>query len=282
MVRELRDRTGAAMMDCKKALEASNGDMEGAEDHLRKQGLKTAAKKASRETREGQVRASVSADGKTGSLVALACETDFVAATEDFQTFLGELADTARETLPGSIQGDDAAVAPLLASNLVGRDGKVEARLTEVIGKLGENLRISGAARFEVAAGIVGSYVHHNRKAGALVAIRTSAPREKAEAFARQLSQHCFASQPSCLERSQVPAEDLERERAVLMESEDLASKPMEVREKIVTGRLERFYESKALLEQPWIHDPKSNVTKVLAAELGPDAAIEHFALLQV
>lgn len=278
-VKQLRERTGAGMMECKKALDEAQGDMEAAIDHLRKQGSKTAEKKASRETKEGRVAASVSDDGKTGALVGLSCETDFVAATPDFQSFLQLVVETAHSVVRGS--GPEATAA-LMAAPSGSNGDRIETLLTQVVGKLGENIRIASAARFEVERGVVAAYVHHNHKVGALVALGTGADRAKAEDVAKKLCQHIAFHKPRYLVRGEVPADVVERERKVHLESEELASRPAEMREKIVTGKIEKFFQASALVEQPWIFDDKLSVQKALAHELGADARIEAFALIEL
>jgi len=279
MVRMLRERTGAAMMDCKRALEATGGDMDAAEDWLRKHGLKSAAKKSSRDTNEGRVAAHVAADGKSGAIVGVSCETDFVAATPEFQAFLGALVQTAHEKVAG--QGA-AAVSALANTTVVGSDDPVQARLTQVVGKLGENMRIASVARFTVTGGVVCAYVHHNNKLGALVALATTAPTAKAQEVAKKLAQHICAAKPLCLERSQVPPEMVERERNVHLESEELASRPAEMREKIVLGKIEKFFQASTLNEQPWTFEDKLSVQKALEKELGAGSRVEAFALVEL
>lgn len=279
MVRELRDLTGAAMMDCKKALEEAGGDQNAAVDILRQKGLKSAAKKSSRDTNEGRVAAKVAGDGLSGAIVGVSCETDFVAATPDFQAFLGVLVETAQEKVRG--QGPAAAEA-LMGSAVAGGDELVSVRLTQVVAKLGENMRVSTVARFEVKGGVVSAYVHHNHKIGALVAVSTSAPADKAGELAKKLAQHICAAKPMCLDRGSVPAEEVERERAVHLGSEELASRPAEMREKIVLGKIEKFFQASALIEQPWTFDDKLSVQKALEKELGAGTRIEAFCLVEL
>lgn len=278
MVRELREKSGAAMMDCKKALEASGGDMDAAFDHLRKAGLKTAAKKAGRETSEGRVQAAVSEDGRTGGMVSVACETDFVANTPDFSAMMDEYAGVARDNdLPTN--GDAVEHFGTLGTS----DGSAVAEhLKQVIGKLGENIQLAGAAHMTNSGGYVGTYIHHNSKVGVLASVTTGADRSKAEEVLKKLAQHVAAFRPPYLNREDVPAEDVERERQVHRESDELSKKPEEIREKIIDGKLNKFFSEQCLNEQGWIVDDKTAVAKAIAAELGSDAKIEAFELFVI
>jgi elongation factor Ts len=277
MVRKLRDMTGAAMMDCKKALDATNGDMDAAIDHLRKAGLKTASKKAGRETGEGRVAAKVSADGKLGAILLVRCETDFVANTPDFQKMVEALLEVAlANDLP-----DNEVVETFQRLKL--KSGEtVQEHLQQVIGKLGENIRVGGVGRLHSKTGVVGSYVHHNNKSGALSLIETSAERAKSDETLKRLCQHITASRPAVLDRAAVPAADREREKAVHAASEDVLKKPAEHREKIILGKLEKFYADVTLLEQPWIFDDKQNVAKAVQQALGAGSKPTAFVRLEV
>ena len=278
MVRELREMTGAAMMDCKKALDATAGDMDAAVDHLRKAGLKTAAKKAGRETSEGRVAVALGADGRSGSIVAVRCETDFVANTPDFEQMMEDFTATAMGV---DLPAGEAAAEAFTAAKM--SDGQTVAeRLSQVIGKLGENMGIGGAAHFENAGGCVGGYVHHNNTIGALASVTTTADAAKASALTKQLCQHISVFKPTYLNREAVPAESIERERAVIAESDDVKKKPAEFQEKIVTGKLERFFAENCLLEQGWMLDDKQKVAKVLEAELGSGSTVAGFAMFTV
>ena len=277
MVRELREKSGAGMMECKKALDATSGDMEAAFDHLRKAGLKAATKKAGRETSEGRVAAKLSDDGRSGSIVAVQCETDFVAKTPDFEAMMEEYATVAFEQdLPDS-RALETFVGLATSGGL-----SVTEHLQQVIGKLGENIQVAGVAFYENSAGYVASYVHHNNKVGALASVTTSADRAKAEEQIKLLCQHIAAFRPQYLRRDEVPTEELDRERQVHLESEELAKKPEEIREKIVGGKLEKFYSEICLTEQGWIKDDKQSVEKALEAALGAGTRIEAFQLFSI
>jgi len=275
MVADLRERSGAPMMDCKRALAATQGNVEQAFDHLRKAGLKNADKKLSRSMGEGRVQAKIAADKRAGVMVALTCETDFVAKTDEFQALLGKLCDHAMKHMPAT---PDA----MLAQKLAGSNDTIQDAIKGLIGKLGENMQIAQIACYNNQKGFVGGYLHHNGKVGALVSLSTDAKLEKVEPFLKHLGMHISASKPSALKREDVPPELISREEAVYRESEDVKSKPAERQAMILKGKLEKFFESSALLEQPWVHDPKLDVQAAIKSELGPAAKVERFALFQV
>lgn len=264
LVRELREKSGAGMMECKKALSATNGDIEAAFDELRKSGLKTAAKKAGRDTGEGRIFASVSDDQKRGAMVALSCETDFVAKTPDFEGFLGDLAAHVMEHEP-------ADLASCLQQTWKG-EGTVEDAVKALIGKLGENIQVADVAFYSNPEGVVGSYVHHDEKKGGFVSITTGKP--DAEAV-KDLCMHIVVFNPGALNRDVIKAEDVEREKEVIKEG--LKGKPEDIQERIMTGQLEKFYAAQVITEQPWIKDDKSTVQKALEAAMGDGTKLEGF-----
>lgn len=273
MVRELRGETGAAMMDCKKALEACSGDVQAAKDHLRKQGLKTAAKKAQRETSEGRVFAWVADDNKVGTLISVSCETDFVARTDNFESMLLALSKHVVEFRPASTD-------ELYAQAWTGEEATVEEFIKQVIGKLGENIKVTHLAVFENQAGRVDSYIHHNDKLGVLVNVTSDADAGKLAAFTKDLGLHIAFHNPPHMDRSEVPAADVERERAIHRET--VKNKPAEMQDKIIDGKMGKFYGELVLPEQPWVKDDKRKVAKVLAEALGSSAAIEGFVRFDI
>jgi len=275
MVQELRGRTGAGLMECKKALSETAGDVEAAIDHLRKAGLKGAEKRAGRETAEGRVRAFVSDDGKVGAMVCLTSETDFVARTDDFAGLAQELAAHVADKNPDTAES-------LLDNTLESRGTSVGEAIKTLSGKLGENMRVTQIARFENEAGRIGGYIHHDGKSGALVSLTTDRPAQEVDAFLKTLGMHITALQPAALTRDEIPADVVERERKVYLESEEVLKKPEDKREMIVKGKLEKFYKDSALLDQPWVLEPKTSVSKALAAALGPDAKIERYSLFRL
>ncbi len=271
-VRSLREKTGAPMMDCKKALEATGGDFDGAEDHLRKLGLKAAGKKVGRATGEGRCFFKISEDGQSGAMVAVACETDFVAATEDYNGFLHRLCDHILEHKTPSAEA-------LLKESWAG-EGTVEDALTEIIGKLGENMSIAAAKFVSASDGFVGGYIHHNMKIGVLSALTTSAGREEAEAVLKQLGMHAAAVPPTALSRDEIDADLIEREKAIYRD--EVKSKPAEIQDKIIAGKLNKFFAGVALREQPWVMDDSMSVEKAMVQALGDGTVIQDYARFNI
>ena len=275
LVQELRSRTGAALMECKRALQETEGDLEQAVDSLRKAGLKGAEKRADRETSEGRVRAFVSPDGHVGAMVALTSETDFVARTDDFADLADQLAAHVAEKNPDT--------AASLLDNPMGSTGtSVGETIKSLSGKLGENMRVPQIKRYENTDGRVGGYVHHDGKSGALISITTKASAADCDAFLKTLGMHITAMKPAALTRDEIAADVVERERKVYMESEEVLAKPEDKREMIVKGKLERFFKDAALIDQPWVLDPKASVHKALEAALGKGSKIEGYTLFQL
>jgi len=271
MVRELREKSGAGMMDCKKALTESGGDLEAAFDFLRKQGLKSAEKKASREMGEGRVFAKVADDGHSGALVAVSCETDFVAKTPDFEGFLERLTGHVLEHRPASVD-------ELLGQSWGG--GDVGGALKELVGKLGENISVVRVACYENAEGRVGAYIHHNDRVGVLVSVDTDKAAGEADETIKSLCLHVAAIKPEYLTREDVPAEVIEREKDIYRES--VKDKPENIQDKILTGKLDKFFSERVLHEQPWVMDDKLTVRKAVAQALGDGANVRAFSRFEV
>ncbi len=272
MVSELRAQTGAGMMDCKKALAETNGDFDAAVDWLRKKGQATAAKKASREMGEGRVYAAIDDSGRKGAMIAVTCETDFVAKTPQFVAFLDNLANHVLEQEPADV---DALLQQPYQGGV-----KVEQALKELIGSLGENMNIARCELFDNPEGWVAAYVHHDDRQSALVSVTTKAQREKAAAPLKAVCQHIVVHAPPFCRRGDVPAELIEREKDIHRDS--VANKPADIQEKILAGKMEKFYASQVLPEQPWIHDDKLSVEKALVQELGQGTRIEGFAHFKI
>lgn len=273
MVRDLRERTGAGLMECKRALEAAKGDTEAAVDHLRKSGLKTAEKKADRETGEGRVRVHVGPKSRVGSIVALTCETDFVAKTADFESLLENLAVQVAEKNPASAEA-------LLLQPF--QDGKtsVGETLKLLVGKIGENMRVARITRLENMKGRVGGYIHHDGKKAALVSVTTEAEEAVAAEALKELAMHVVVFSPTAVKRDQVPADLIERERAIYLE--EVKSKPAEMQEKIVSGKLDKFYADQLFPEQKWMKDDSKTVQQIVEEKLGKGSRIEAFARFQI
>ena len=272
MVRELREKSGAGMMECKKALEATGGNVEAAFDELRKSGLKTAAKKAGRDTGEGRVAARVTDDQRRGAMVAVACETDFVAKTPDFEGFMADLAEHVLEHGPSEVE-------ECLGQPWKG-DGTVRDALTALVGKLGENLRIAQVQTLTNPEGLVGAYVHHDQKQGALVSVNTGAAADAAAETLKALCMQIVVWPPGALDRDAVDADEVERTKAVIKDG--LAGKPEEIQEKIMVGKLESWFAQQTLVDHAWIHDEKASVQKALTTALGEGSAVAAFGRFQV
>ncbi|MCI2098261.1 MAG: translation elongation factor Ts [Succiniclasticum sp.] len=265
LVKELRERTGAGMMDCKKALVATEGDMEKAIDYLREKGLSKAAKKAGRVAAEGAVVSYVSEDGKVGVIVEVNCETDFVGSNEDFKTLAASIAKHVAETNPADVE-------TLLDSQM---DGKaVKDIVTEAIAKIGENISVRRFVRYESAEGKVYSYIHAGGKIGVLVDMKGG----DAE-LGKNIAMQVAAANPSYLNRTEVPASELDHEKEVLKEQARNEGKPENIIEKMILGRINKYYEEVCLVDQIYIRDNKMSITKLLKAN---NAEVARFARYQL
>ena len=271
-VKELRDQTGAAMMDCKEALQESGGDFEAAVDFLRKKGLKSADKKASRATSEGRVFATVDADGKGANLVSVNCETDFVARTPDFEALL--------ESLCAHVASEKPADAEAMLAQAWAEGDTVTEAIKGTIGKLGENILLAGAGRLECEEGWVGCYIHHNQKVGAIAAIKTSKGQDEAAEILKNLCMHCTANNPLGLNRDEISEAVVEREKAIYMD--EVKDKPEEIQEKIMSGKLDKYFAGICLNDQPWVWDDKSTTSAAIKEALGDDAEILGFIRYQI
>lgn len=269
MVRELREKSGAGMMDCKRALSETGGDMEQAFDFLRKQGLKSADKKASREMGEGRVAAVAS--GSSGAMVAVTCETDFAARTPAFESFIDDLMAHVQANKPEDVDA-------LLGQSWSDGGGTTEEAVKQVIAGIGENLSIARVVTYDNPEGVVGAYVHHNNKVGVLVSVTTKST--DAEAILKDLCLHIAAIKPEYLDVSEIPEDVIAREKDVYMA--EVAGKPENIQEKILSGKLEKFYADRVLPRQPWVKDDKQSVQKVLEAALGEGTRIEAFSRFEI
>ncbi len=256
MVKELREKTGAGMMDCKKALVESDGDEEKAIVYLREKGLSKAAKKAGRATSEGMVGNFVSADGKTAAMVELKCETDFVAKNEDFRAFATELAE--------KVAGMDVTTG-------AGEDLGDAADCTDLIAKLGENMGVGRFAKM-TSEGSIGMYIHSNNKIGVLVSLNGGD-----EALGKDIAMQVAAVNPVCLTPDELPQENLDKEKAIYLKQAMDEGKPEEIAEKIVMGRLNKYYKEVCLVEQPFIKEDKKSIKQLLKEK---DASVTGFVRL--
>ena len=275
MVKQLREMTDSPMMECKKALVEADGDMDAAVDVLRKNGLAKAAKKAGRETNEGAVAAYISEDGKTGALVELSCETDFVASNPKFTGFASSLAKVVADVKPADVEA-------LLAAEMNGET--VEAELTELIHVIGENMKIARFAVRTVEAGALSSYIHMGGKIGVLCEFSFDKP-ETASAdafktFAHDVAMQVAATTPVSARREDVPAEIVEREKAIYMAQAAESGKPEAIQEKMAVGRLEKFFKGSVLNEQEFIKDSNMTVksySESVSKELGDTVKVIAF-----
>jgi elongation factor Ts len=258
LVKELRDLTGAGMMDCKRALEETGGDVEAARKLLREKGMAAAGKRAGRETTEGRVLAHV--EGGRGAIVAVGCETEPVSANEEFLAYAQHVLDVVL------VDGPEAAEA-------------LDAERVELVAKIGENIAVRGAARFESAGAdeTIASYVHPPaQKIGVLV--RAKATPE----LARLVAMHVSFANPRFVRREEVPASEVAAEREIYERLPDVASKPEEIRAKIVDGMLQkRFFAESVLTDQAWIHDDSKTVGKALAEHGAEVVEFARYALAQ-
>ncbi len=278
MVKELRETTGAGMMDCKKALNETGGNVEEAVDWLRKKGLAAAAKKAGRTASEGLV--GVATNGTTGAVIELNSETDFVARNEQFQKLVGKLATLALDNT-----GD---VAELLKVTDPASGRTVEDELTQQIATIGENMQLRRAGRVSVENGAVAAYVHNATadgmgKIGVLIALESTGDQAKLQELGKQIAMHVAATRPESVNKEELDQELVERERSVLSDQARASGKPEEIIEKMVEGRIRKFYEEVVLLEQVFVIDGERRVSKVLedaGKELGAPVKIDAMVRL--
>ena len=261
IVKELREKTGAGMMDCKKVLTETDGDLEKAAELLRERGIAKAAKKSGRVAAEGLVEAYISEDGKVGAVVEVNAETDFVAKNEEFKTFV---MDVAKQV----VINNPATVEELLAQPSIAEAGKtVNEVLIGKIATIGENMSIRRFARFE-SEGLVEKYIHGNGKIAVLVNIKNG----NAE-LAKDICMQIAAARPEFISREQVPADRVEKEKEILKAQTMNEGKPEAIAEKIVMGRIGKFYEEICLVDQAFVKDPSMKVSQILK-----DASVVEFA----
>ncbi|HAD25733.1 MAG TPA: elongation factor Ts [Alphaproteobacteria bacterium] len=275
-IKELRESTGAGMMDCKKALVENNGDMEAAVDWLRTKGLAKAAKKAGRVAAEGLV--GVASRDNIAALVELNSETDFAARSEAFQDIVRKVT-----TLALDAEGD---LDKLLATPFPGSDRNVGEYVAQMVGTIGENMNVRRTTALRVSQGVVANYIHNQTvpglgKIGVIVALESSADADKLADFGKQVAMHIAAAAPLATTTDELDPQIVERERAVLIEQARESGKPENIIEKMVEGRIRKYYEEVVLLSQPWVMDPDLTVAKAVEAagkELGAAIAVTGFA----
>lgn len=280
MVKDLREKTGAGMMDCKKALAETDGDLEAAVDWLRKKGLAAAAKKAGRVAADGLV--AVLTEGTSGTAVEINAETDFVARNESFQGFVRDVAGVALAN-----NGDSEKI---LAAAYPETGRSVEEQLTHNIATIGENMSFRRAIVLTVEDGVVAGYVHSATapglgKIGVLVALESTGDKAKLEALGKQIAMHVAAARPEALSVDDVDSSNLERERTVLAEQAKASGKPPEIIEKMVDGRIRKYYEEVVLLEQVYVVDGETKVKKVVenaAGDVGAPVTLTGFVRFEL
>jgi elongation factor Ts len=275
LVKQLRDQTGAGMMDCKAALMETSGDFEAAVDWLRKKGLAAAAKKAGRVAAQGLVGVEVS--GRRGAAVEVNSETDFVARNQEFQALVRAITHLALET------GGDRD--RLMQAMIPASGRSVADEITQAVAVIGENINLRRSAAVEVDEGVVGSYVHGALAPGlgtigVLVGLRSSGDPERLAALGKQLAMHIAAARPQAVSIDRLDAATLARERAIYADQARASGKPDNILDKIVEGRVRKFYEEAVLLEQPFVIDPDLKVKDAIdrvAEEIGSSIAVTEF-----
>lgn len=273
LVKELREKTGAGMMDCKKALTASEGDIEKAIEILREKGLAAAAKKAGRVAAEGLVKTYISEDNKTAGMVELNCETDFVAANEEFVNVATRLAEMAAKTTVTTIEE--------FVNEKYDDNATVQETLTALIAKLGENMTVRRFAKFAVNNGVVESYIHGGGRIGVVVELasdsdNTTVLREVAKDVCMQVA----AANPTFLSREDVDQEALEKEKEIYRVQALNEGKPEKIVDKMVEGRIQKYYKEVCLLDQAWVKDGDKSISKYLqekSKEIGSPITINKF-----
>jgi elongation factor Ts len=274
LVKDLREKSGAGMMDCKKALSASDGDIDAAIDWLRKKGLSAAAKKSGRVAAEGLI--GVASAPNVAAMVEVNAETDFVARNETFQDFVETVAKIALES------GED--VEAIKAATFPGTQHSVAEQLTQMVATIGENMNIRRVRVMRVESGVVATYVHNALKPGlgkigVLIALEAPSELDGLEQLGRQMGMHVAATRPDSLDIDAVDPAALAREREVLSEQARASGKPEAIIEKMVEGRIRKYYEEVVLLEQVWVHDGESRVRAVVAKSGAKLIGFDRFQL---
>ena len=280
MVMKLRKMSGQGMMDCKKALAEANGDVEQAIEILRKKGLATLAKRAERETSEGVVVSKRREDGKVAAMAALCCETDFVARSADFVAAAEALANYALACLA------DEGTENVLETSVDGK--KFSDILAEIVSKTGEKMQVGDFAKYKLdGPGLISIYIHFNKKVGTMVQIETSdettAAAEALKQTAADIAMHITATKPLTLDKDGVSAETIEKEKAIF--AEQVKNKPANIIDKIVEGKMKKFFVENCLVEQRFVKDDSKTVAQVLteaAKQGGGEAKIKRFVRFEV
>ncbi|HSU58416.1 MAG TPA: translation elongation factor Ts [Bryobacteraceae bacterium] len=300
LVKQLRERTGAGMMDCKKALQEANGDIAEAEVVLRKRGIAGASKKESRSTKQGLISAFISPDHKLGVLVEVNCESDFVARTEDFQSLAGDIAAHIAHTKPKIVRIDEVTEAE--RANFKQHEALYEQKFTKdqnttvgefvktKIAKLGENINISRFVIYEATGnGVIGDYIHHGAQIGVLLEVNTlsaeTAGKGEFQTLVRDIAMQIAAVPAQYVDKGDVPEDVLQKEREIQRDRARGEGKPEKMLEKIAEGRMSKFYEEVCLLEQPFIRENSISVgelIKTAGSKLGDTITVKRFIRYKV
>jgi elongation factor Ts len=293
LVKQLRDRTGAGMMECKKALQETNGDLDEAEVVLRKRGIAGAIKKESRSTKQGVISAFIDARGKSGVLVEVNCESDFVARTEDFQSLAADVAAHIAEMKPKAVRVEEVTEAErALYEQKFAKDNSttVGEFVKTKIAKLGENINVSRFDFYEAAGnGVVGHYIHAGAQIGVLLEVNSGASatsdKDEFKTLVRDIAMQVAAAHPQFVSREQVPAALVAKEREIQRERALGEGKPEKMVDKIAEGRMSKFYEEVCLLDQPFIRENTISVAeliKTVGAKIGDTIGIVRFVRYKV
>lgn len=300
LVKQLRERTGAGMMECKKALQEADGDIEKAVEVLRKRGIAAATKKETRSTKQGLIAAHMGVDNKLGVLVEVNCESDFVARTEDFQTLAADVAAHIAETKPKYVRAEEVTEAEranfkeheALYEQKLTRDGNmtVSELVKTKIAKLGENISISRFALYELSdSGAVTNYIHTGGQIGVLLELHTTksdtSGKEEFKTLARDVAMQVAAIPSQYISKDRIPANVLEKEREIQKERVIAEGKPAKMADKIAEGRLGKFYEEVCLLEQPFIRENTISVSELIRTvsdKLGDNIQVSRFVRFKV
>jgi len=274
MVKDLRDRTGAGMMDCKKALNECEGDIEKAIEHLREKGLAAAAKKAGRVASEGLVKTFVSEDKKEASIVEVNCETDFVSVNESFVEFVDNVAKQAASTSAADI--DAFVEEKYIADPAI----TIKEALTNMIAKLGENMNVRRFKKFTVENGVIESYIHGGGRIGVLVKVECGKADDVLAVIAKDVAMQVAATNPLFLNKDAVDADTLEKEKEIYRVQALNEGKPEAIVEKMTMGRIQKYYKENCLVEQVWVKDADYTITKYLQEKskaIGSEIAVTEF-----
>ena len=261
-VKELRDKSGVGMMDCKKALVESNGDIDKAFDYLRKAGVAKAQKKEGRDAKEGLIISDISSDGKFGTLLELNCETDFVANTDDFKSLGNDIIKHIKNSEFSQL--DDILNEKFIDDN----NKKLKDVITDAVGRLGENIVLSRFCKYSVESGLVVSYIHPGSKLGVLLKFNSDqvSDKDSLNDFGKEISMHIAATSPISVSIDDVSSEIIAKEREIFSDQAKKSGKPDNIIEKMVDGRINKFYKENVLLEQVFVKDP-SKLVKDLISE---------------